>query len=96
MKFTFKKKDKQGEAAINFSTESLEEVVAEFEKFLIASGFDLGGMKFALIDLKQMEVDFENELEEYFAGLGSEADDDGDEGEGSDNGNGGRGGNQNH
>jgi len=96
MKFTFKKKDSQGEATIIFNGETLEGVVAEFEKFLIASGFDLGGMKFALVDFKQMEVDFENELEEYFAGLEGETEDSDDEGSKGGSGGDNSGGNQSH
>jgi hypothetical protein len=74
MKFTFKKEDKDGSATIKFQSESLEEVVAEFEKFLRASGFDLGPHKFALVDFTTLEDSLEEELEKLMAD--SEEDDD--------------------
>jgi hypothetical protein len=76
MKFTFKKEDKTGSATLKFQSDNLEEVVAEFEKFLRASGFDLGPHKFALVDLTTLG-DFleEDDFEKLMADL--ENDDDG-------------------
>jgi hypothetical protein len=62
MKFTFKKEDERGEITIVFNGDSLEEVVAEFEKFLRGTGFDLGESSFALINFNDLEAahdDFE-------------------------------------
>lgn len=75
MKFTFKKEDEHGEATIVFNGDGLEEVVAEFEKFLRATGFDLGDSKFALINMSEMEAMLEDEFREMI-GLPEDDDDD--------------------
>jgi hypothetical protein len=78
MKFTFKKEDDRGEATIVFNSDSLEEVVTEFEKFLRATGFDLGESTFALVNFSDMEAMLEdNEFSD---------DEDEDGGSGGDNG----------
>ncbi len=78
-RFTFKSKDSRGEATIIFNGENLEEIVAEFENFLRASGFDLGDNQFALINFNEMEMLDEGLFED---------DEDGDKGSGSGSGNG--------
>jgi hypothetical protein len=87
MKFTFKKEDDRGEATIVFKSDSLEEVVTEFEKFLRATGFDLGESTFALVNFSDMEamlednIDFSDEEdEEGGSGGGNEGDSGGDNG----------------
>ena len=54
------------------------EVVAEFEKFLRATGFDLGSSKFALVDfttLGEMEYEqAERDFEELMGKLGNDDD----------------------
>jgi hypothetical protein len=92
MKFTFKKEDGKGEATIVFNSESLEEVVAEFEKFLRATGFDLGENKFALVNFAEMEAMLE---EEFMKDLEDEYEDD-EEDKGSGNGSSGSGDNGKH
>lgn len=64
-KFTFKSEDVQGSATLIFDGDSLEQVVEQFEKFLRATGFDLGDMEFALINLKEAydDIEFEDEDE---------------------------------
>lgn len=78
MKFTFKKEDKTGSATIKFQSESLEEVVAEFERFLRATGFDLGNHKFALVDFTTLGEHLdEKEFEELLSGIDDDDDDSG-------------------
>jgi hypothetical protein len=70
MKFTFKKEDGTGSATIKFQSDSLEEVVAEFEKFLRAAGFELGNHKFALVDFTSIEeVIDEDDFDKFMADI---------------------------
>lgn len=79
MKFTFKKEDSTGSATIKFQSDSLEEVVAEFERFLRASGFDFGPHKFALVDFTTLGEHLnEEEFEELLSGIDDDDDDSGD------------------
>ena len=79
MKFTFKKEDSTGSATIKFQSENLEEVVAEFERFLRASGFELGPHKFALVDFTTLGEHLnEEEFEELLSGIDDDDDDSGD------------------
>lgn len=75
MKFTFKKEDKTGSATIKFQSESLDEVVAEFERFLRATGFDLGSSKFALVDFTTLgDISDENDFEKLMGEIGNDDD----------------------
>ena len=81
MKFTFKKEDKTGSATLKFQSDNLEEVVAEFEKFLRASGFDLGAHKFALVDFTTLGEHLdEDEFEELLSKIGDDDDNSGNQG----------------